>query len=80
MKVNLKRLITLSIVSAALSFMVAIFSHDVLAATAIDSQIKFTHGTLREFHLGGQELLVILVMILPVAFVYLGILIDLLKN
>lgn len=80
MKINLKRLIFLSPVNAALGFSVVIFSHEVLATTVVDSQIRFTHGTLREFHLGGQELLVILVMILPVAFVYLGILIDLFRE
>ena len=47
---------------------------------AIDPQIKFTHGVLREFHLGGQELVVIGVMIVPAILVYLGVFIDKLRK
>ncbi|MFS1564319.1 MAG: hypothetical protein ACL7AX_13090 [Candidatus Arsenophonus phytopathogenicus] len=50
------------------------------AATVIDPKIKFRHGELSDLRLGGQELLVIGVMIVPVILIYFGIFLDFLKK
>jgi len=50
------------------------------ADAVIDPQIKFWHGELGNIHLGGQELLVIGIMIVPALIVYFGVFLDTLKK
>nr|CBA74263.1 hypothetical protein ARN_21910 [Arsenophonus nasoniae] len=50
------------------------------ADTVIDPQIRFKRGELGNIHLGGQELLVIGIMIVPALFVYFGVFLDRLKK
>ncbi|MFW0054348.1 MAG: hypothetical protein AB8W32_13665 [Arsenophonus endosymbiont of Dermacentor nuttalli] len=63
MKLNIIKLLitTLLFISAAFAFELISgqIAHAATTPPAINPQIKFTHGVLREFHLGGQELVVI---------------------
>ncbi|PAV10409.1 hypothetical protein CBG25_02050, partial [Arsenophonus sp. ENCA] len=69
-------------ISAAFAFelIVGHIAHATTTAPAIDPQIKFAHGVLGDFHLGGQELLVIGVMIVPALLIYFGVFLDTLKK
>jgi len=84
MKLNIIKLLitTLLFISAAFAFelIVGHIAHATTTATAIDPQIKFAHGVLGDFHLGGQELLVIGIMLAPALMVYLGVFLDTLKK
>lgn len=84
MKLNIIKLLitTLLFISAAFAFelIVGHIAHAKTTAPAIDPQIKFAQGVLGEFHLGGQELLVISVMIVPALLIYAGVFIDMLKK
>jgi len=84
MKLNIIKLLitTLLFISAAFAFelIVGHIAHATTTATAIDPQIKFSHGVLRDFHLGAQELVVIGVMIVPALLIYIGVFIDMLKK
>lgn len=81
MKLNIIKLLitTLLFISAAFAFEL-IVGHIAHAATAIDPQIRFKHGELGNIHLGGQELLVIGVMIVPALLIYFGVFLDTLKK
>lgn len=81
MKLNIIKLLitTLLFISAAFAFEL-IVGHVAPADAVIDPQIKFRLGELGNIHLGGQELLVIGVMIVPALLVYLGVFFDTLKK
>ncbi|WP_334470799.1 hypothetical protein [Arsenophonus sp. PmNCSU2021_1] len=57
-----------------------VVGHLAHADTVIDPQIRFKRGELGNIHLGGQELLVIRIMIAPALLIYLGIFLDTLKK
>ncbi|QBY42131.1 hypothetical protein QE193_02385 [Arsenophonus nasoniae] len=50
------------------------------ADAVIDPQIRFKRGELGNIQLGGQELLVIGIMLVPALMVYLGVFLDTLKK
>ncbi|SPP31542.1 hypothetical protein ARAF_0675 [Arsenophonus endosymbiont of Aleurodicus floccissimus] len=82
MKLNIiKLLITILLfIGAAFAFelIVGQIAH---ADTVIDPQIRYKRGELGNIHLGGQELLVIGIMIVPALIVYFRVfLLDTLKN
>lgn len=81
MKLNILKLLitTLLFISAAFAFEL-IVGHIAHANAVIDPQIRFKRGELGNIHLGGQELLVIGVMIMPALLIYIGIFIDALKK
>lgn len=81
MKLNIIKLLitTLLFISAAFAFEL-VAGHIAHADAVIDPQIKFRHGELGNIHLGGQELLVIGVMIVPASLIYAGVFIDMLKK
>ncbi|HGJ5855245.1 MAG TPA: hypothetical protein ACHBZ9_16865 [Arsenophonus nasoniae] len=81
MKLNIIKLLitTLLFIGVAFAFELVV-GHIAHAATAIDPQIKFRHGELGNIHLGGQELLVISVMIVPPILIYFGVFLDALKK
>ncbi|WP_334473401.1 hypothetical protein [Arsenophonus sp. PmNCSU2021_1] len=81
MKLNIIKLLitTLLFISAALAFEMLV-GHLAHADTVIDPQIRFKRGELGNIHLGGQELMVIGVMIVPALMVYLGVFLDTLKK
>ncbi|HGJ5883452.1 hypothetical protein [Arsenophonus sp.] len=81
MKLNIIKLLitTLLFISAAFAFelIVGQIAH---ADAVIDPQIRFKRGELGNIHLGGQELLVIGIMLVPALLIYIGIFIDTLKK
>ncbi|MDR5612041.1 MAG: hypothetical protein RAM36_03120 [Arsenophonus sp.] len=81
MKLNIIKLLitTLLFISAAFAFEL-IVGHLAHADTIIDPQIRFKRGELGDLRLGGQELLVIGVMIVPALLIYLGVFLDTLKK
>lgn len=81
MKLNIIKSIitTLLLISAAFALDMLV-GHIAHAATAIDPQIRFKRGELGNIHLGGQELLVIGIMIVPALMIYLGVFLDTLKK
>ncbi|QBY44301.1 hypothetical protein QE197_14550 [Arsenophonus nasoniae] len=81
MKLNIIKLLitTLLFISAAFAFEL-IVGHLAHANTIIDPQIKFRHGELGDLRLGGQELLVIGVMIVPAILIYFSVFLDALKK
>jgi hypothetical protein len=81
MKLNIIKLLitTLLFISAAFAFEL-IVGHLAHADAVIDPQIRFKRGVLGNIHLGGQELLVIGIMIVPALLIYIGIFIDTLKK
>uniref|UniRef100_A0A3B0MNU2 Uncharacterized protein n=1 Tax=Arsenophonus endosymbiont of Trialeurodes vaporariorum TaxID=235567 RepID=A0A3B0MNU2_9GAMM len=81
MKLNIIKLLitTLLFISAAFAFEL-IVGHVAHVDTVIDPQIRFKRGELGNIYLGGQELLVIGIMIVPALMVYLGVFLDTLKK
>ncbi|WP_334469997.1 hypothetical protein [Arsenophonus sp. PmNCSU2021_1] len=81
MKLNIIKLLitTLLFIGAAFAFELAV-GHLAHADTIIDPQIRFKRGELGNIHLGGQELLVIGIMIVSALLVYLGVFLDTLKK
>lgn len=81
MKLNIIKLLitTLLFISAAFAFEILV-GHLAHADTVIDPQIRFKRGELGNIHLGGQELMVIGIMLVPTLLVYLGVLLDILKK
>ncbi|WGM02405.1 hypothetical protein [Arsenophonus nasoniae] len=77
MKLNIIKLLitTLLFISAAFAFEL-IVGHLAHADAVIDPQ----RGELVNNHLGGQELLVIGIMIVPAFMIYLGVFLDTLKK
>ncbi|WGM00255.1 hypothetical protein [Arsenophonus nasoniae] len=77
MKLNIIKLLitTLLFISAAFAFEL-IVGHIAHADTVIDPQ----RGELGNIQLGGQELLVIGIMLVPALMVYLGVFLDTLKK
>lgn len=77
MKLNIIKLLitTLLFISAAFAFEL-IVGHIAHADAVIDPQ----RGELGNNHLGGQELLVIGIMIVPAFMIYLGVFLDTLKK
>jgi hypothetical protein len=81
MKLNIIKLLitTFLFIGAAFAFEL-IVGHLAHADAVIDPQIRFKRGELGNIQLGGQELLVISIMIVPALIVYLGVFIDTLKK
>lgn len=81
MKLNIIKLLitTLLFISASFAFEL-IVGHIAHADAVIDPQIKFRHGELGNIHLGGQELLVIGIMIVPALLIYFWVFLDTLKK
>ncbi|WGO82337.1 hypothetical protein [Arsenophonus apicola] len=81
MKLNIIKLLitTFLFIGAAFAFEL-IVGHLAHADAFIDPQIRFKRGELGNIQLGGQELLVISIMIVPALIVYLGVFIDTLKK
>lgn len=81
MKLNIIKLLitTFLFIGAAFAFEL-IVGHLAHADAVIDPQIRFKRGELGNIHLGGQELLVISIMIVPALLIYIGIFIDTLKK
>ncbi|HGJ5899929.1 hypothetical protein [Arsenophonus apicola] len=81
MKLNIIKLLitTFLFIGAAFAFEL-IVGHLAHADAVIDPQIRSKRGELGNIQLGGQELLVISIMIVPALIVYLGVFIDTLKK
>ncbi|HGJ5870299.1 MAG TPA: hypothetical protein ACHBYN_03650 [Arsenophonus nasoniae] len=81
MKLNIIKLLitTFLFIGTAFAFEL-IVGHLAHADAVIDPQIRFKRGELGNIHLGGQELLVISIMIVPALIVYLGVFLDSLKK
>ncbi|WP_063653441.1 hypothetical protein [Candidatus Arsenophonus triatominarum] len=81
MKLNIIKLLITALVfiSAAFAFELVV-GHIAHADAVIDPQIRFKRGELGNIHLGGQELLVIGIMIVPALLIYIGIFIDTLRK
>lgn len=81
MKLNIIKLLitTFLFIGAAFAFEL-IVGHLAHADAVIDPQIRFKRGELGNIQLGGQELLVIGIMLVPALMVYLGVFLDTLKK